>query len=75
MTRQSGSIRNIRVFSLYAAICTPRGQYDRAIADYDEAIRLYPNYTKAINSRAKTIARKNELGGQGVPQNDAEAVK
>jgi hypothetical protein len=40
------------------------GQDDRAIADYDEAIRLYPNFTQAINRRVETIARKNELGGK-----------
>ena len=41
-----------------------KGQHDRAIADFDEAIRLDPNFTQAINIRAKTIARKNELGGE-----------
>jgi len=40
------------------------GQDDRTIADYDEAIRLDPNFTWAIDRRADAVAGKNELGGK-----------
>jgi tetratricopeptide (TPR) repeat protein len=44
-----------------------KGQYDRAIADYDEAIRLNPRHTPAINRRAVTIARMDELNAGATP--------
>ena len=70
MTKRSGSISRIPTHSTTAAtrilievITTARSLHDRAIADFNEAIRLDPNFTLAIKSRAEAIAKKNELGG------------
>lgn len=37
----------------------PAGQYDRAIQDNDQAIKLNPRLTQAINNRANAIAKRN----------------
>jgi tetratricopeptide (TPR) repeat protein len=37
-----------------------KGQYDRAIQDYDQAIKLDPNLALAINNRAAAIAKLNK---------------
>jgi tetratricopeptide (TPR) repeat protein len=37
-----------------------KGEYDRAIQDYDEAIRLDPNFAKAFNNRGAAYAAKGE---------------
>ena len=37
-----------------------KGQTDRAIQDYDEAIRLKPNYTDAFTNRGIGYVRKNQ---------------
>src|SRR5499426_2124525 len=37
-----------------------RGQYDRAIEDYNQAIRLNPNHANAFSNRGATYARKGE---------------
>jgi tetratricopeptide (TPR) repeat protein len=34
-----------------------KGQYERAIQDYDEAIRLRPNYAKAFNNRGNAYRK------------------
>ncbi|MDA8431224.1 MAG: tetratricopeptide repeat protein [Geobacteraceae bacterium] len=34
-----------------------KGQYDRAIRNYDQALRLRPDYAEAINGRAKAQAK------------------
>ncbi|MCH9050323.1 MAG: tetratricopeptide repeat protein [Proteobacteria bacterium] len=37
-----------------------KGEYDRAIADYDQAIRLKPDYALAFNDRGVAYYRKGE---------------
>lgn len=36
------------------------GEYDRAIQDYDQAIKVNPNYAKAFNNRGVAYARKGQ---------------
>ncbi len=38
-----------------------KGDYDRAIADFDEAIRLSPNFRDAYNSRAWVLFKAGKL--------------
>jgi tetratricopeptide (TPR) repeat protein len=40
---------------------TNKGELDRAIADYDEVIRLNPKYAEAYNNRGVAYANKGEL--------------
>jgi tetratricopeptide (TPR) repeat protein len=37
-----------------------KGQYDRAIQDYDQAVRLDPNYANAYNNRGIAYANKGQ---------------
>jgi tetratricopeptide (TPR) repeat protein len=37
-----------------------KGDYDRAISDYNKAIELNPNYTKAYNNRGVTWSKKGD---------------
>lgn len=39
---------------------TRRGEYDLAIKDYDECIKLYPDYARAFNNRGEAYAKKGE---------------
>lgn len=41
-----------------------KGQYDRAITDLDQALKLDPECALATESRAKIIAKKNELNSK-----------
>jgi tetratricopeptide (TPR) repeat protein len=50
-----------------------KGQYDRAIRDYDEAIRLDPQNAEFINNRQSAYASKGQLGL--AIQDDDEAIK
>ena len=36
------------------------GQYDRAIQDYDQAIRLNPNWAEAFNNRGRAYSDKGQ---------------
>ena len=38
-----------------------KGQYDRAIEDLDQAIRLNPNYAAAFNNRGSAYSAKGDL--------------
>ena len=37
-----------------------KGEYDRAIEDFDESIKLNPNYASAISNRAEAYLNKGE---------------
>ena len=39
----------------------PRAKYGKAIADYDEAIRLKPDYASALNNRGLAYFSKGDL--------------
>lgn len=41
-----------QAFALRALALSLKGQYERAIQDYDEALRLAPNFAVALNNRA-----------------------
>jgi tetratricopeptide (TPR) repeat protein len=36
-----------------------KGDFDHGIADYDQAIKLNPNFTTAINNRAAAVAKRS----------------
>ena len=40
--------------------CAAKGQFDRAIPDFDEAIRLDPNYADAFYNRANAYAERRQ---------------
>jgi tetratricopeptide (TPR) repeat protein len=48
-----------------------RGDFDRAIADYNEAIKLDPNYAPAFNGRGIAYGRKNEFDRAIADYNEA----
>jgi serine/threonine-protein kinase len=48
------------VYYARASFWAERKDYDRAIRDYDEAIRLDPTYAKAYNARGHAWAGKND---------------
>ena len=37
---------------------TTKGEYDRAVQDYDQSIKLNPNYARAFNNRAWLTRKK-----------------
>ena len=37
-----------------------KGEYDRAIQDYDQSIKLNPNYARAFNNRGVAYQKKGE---------------
>ena len=39
---------------------TTKGEYDRAVQDYDESIKLNPNYARAFNNRGVAYQKKGE---------------
>src|SRR5580704_15845876 len=60
----SGEFRGEELAKIYANRGTEyknKGDLDRAIADYSEAIRLDPEHVKAYNNRGITWAAKGEL--------------
>ena len=38
-----------------------KGDYDRAIADYDQAIQLKPDFVDAYNNRGSCLPRQRRL--------------
>ena len=40
-----------------------KGQFDRAIQDFDQAIRLNPNYAAAFNDRSRAKDKKGDKAG------------
>ena len=60
-TRRSGLTRNMPVPITTAATRTiDKGDYDRAIADYNEAIRLNPSMRYAYNNRGNAYDHKGD---------------
>src|SRR5215472_14883162 len=57
LTRRSGSIRNTPSASLAAGVYALKAQYDRAIADFDQAIRLDPQ--QAVTFTGRGVANFN----------------
>ena len=57
--RQSGKDLS-RVFYNRAIAYAKKGQYDHAIADFDQAIRLDPDSIFALNNRGAAYARKGQ---------------
>ncbi|TMK10002.1 MAG: tetratricopeptide repeat protein, partial [Alphaproteobacteria bacterium] len=39
---------------------TAKGEYDRAVQDYDQSIKLDPNYARAFNNRGVAYQKKGE---------------
>jgi tetratricopeptide (TPR) repeat protein len=37
---------------------TAKGEYDRAVQDYDQSIKLNPNYAKALNNRGVAYQKR-----------------
>jgi len=52
---------------------TQKGQYDRAIADHSEAIRLNPNYARAFGQRC--VARYDKDDNEGAIADCSEALR
>ena len=48
-----------------------KGQLDRAIEDFDQAIRLNPNYAAAFNNRGSAYSAKGDLDGAIADYNEA----
>jgi Flp pilus assembly protein TadD len=62
---QSGKLAAINVpiaFSKRGDWYIAKGDYDRAIADYSEAIQLGPKYANAYHNRGSAYANKKEYG-------------
>jgi tetratricopeptide (TPR) repeat protein len=49
-------------------------EYDRAIADYDQAIRLEPDYAKALYWRGKAKQAKGDVAGGNADVGAAEKI-
>ena len=61
-TRRSSSIRNTPLPTTTAAIAyASKGDYDRAIADYDQAIQLDPKNAFAYNNRGNAYCEQGRL--------------
>ena len=37
-----------------------KGQYDRAIENYDRALKIKPDYAMAVKNRADAVAKQNK---------------
>lgn len=55
-----------RALAMRALGYSLRGQYDRAITDYDSALRLVPDFAVALNNRAWAYFRSGR-GPRGLP--------
>ena len=51
------------IFSNRGAAYKTKGQYDRAIQDYDQAIKLNPNYARAFSNRSLAKEKKDDKAG------------
>src|SRR4029079_18401424 len=40
---------------------TTKGDYDLAVQDYDQSIKLYPTFAKAFNNRGLAYEKKGDL--------------
>src|SRR5262249_7687934 len=60
---ESGKFKGRKLATLYVnrgAELTNKGQHERAIADFDQAIRFDPNYTFAYNGRGPASRAKGD---------------
>ena len=66
--RRSSSIRNPR-WPISTAACSGRRKkdYDRAIADFDQAIRLAPDNAAAVNARGARARRQGRIRPRASP--------
>ena len=60
MTAPSNSIRTTPAFNNRGIVYDHKGEYDRAIADYDRAIELVPNDATAYNNRGVAYGKKGD---------------
>lgn len=62
----SGPAEKAQAYSMRALSLSLKGQYESAIKDYDDAIRLSPNFAVALNNRAWAYYKWGR-GPQGLP--------
>ena len=73
--RRSGSIPNSAdAFSDRAVAYQSEGQYDRAIQDFDEAIRLNPQDEQAFRNRGAVKKKKGDVAGSDADFAKANAL-